>query len=368
MSYNAFFAIFLLMTICMYLMLLNGKVSVRQGQKKILLVFLVLGSSILVLNKPIEVKDTVGYLEVFQSNSTLSYLISNYDIRYGNRYMGLDVGFLVYMFFIKSIGISFRGFTFINSILSLSLFIVGIYNITKEIQRNRNADILRIAMLVMIMYGVHYSAIALRGGLSIGFGLCAVAESLKKKKKIWLIILLLILSMFVQSMGVLNLFPIVFCIKNIGISKKNSIIILILMFFWFMLNMGSIVTPSIARFLLNFFSRSTIVGFSTKLKDADYRVGLRDWLMWMVSFILIYFSEDKNDHQKCLKTIMLCGIAMLCVGYPFRAFSRVVDYLFIYSVPIIYMNMEEYRVMSIRRLATMLSVLGLFAIQAVSVY
>jgi len=366
MTYNIFFCVFILFSIFTYMMLLNGKISVKH--KRLLLLIFVVSSSFFVSFKPMEVKDTARYLEVFGSNHSLQYIINNYDVRYGNRYMGLDIGFVLYMFFIKGLGITFRGFVFVNSIISLTIFIVGINSLCNEKKTKVNVDILRVAMLFMIMYGFHYSAIVLRGGLSIGLGICAVAESMKKKKKLWLIILLLALSMSVQSMGLLNIIPVFICMRDIRISRKNAMIVLTFVFVWFLFNIGSIVTPVIAQLLLRFLSWSPLVGFSTKVNDADYRVGLRDWLMWIISVILIYFSEDKNNRKMNLKMSMTCGMVLLCFGYPFRAFSRVVDYLFVYSVPVIYVNMEEHKRNSVTRYAALLATLGMIAIQVVAIY
>ena len=272
--------------------------------KTVFLLFNILTISFLMALRPLEVADTLGYVEIYEQSDAINEL----SFRFGLRYKGIEYCFVKLMSIFKKLGFHFRVFFGIISSLTCYLMISGMSR----------------------------CGIAIRSGLSIALGLCAVADWHEKKKI--RSILLLVCSICMHSMGTLFI-----CILILGSLKirgyiKGFIIEWGILFLGLLLNASQLIISTVAGIALSFFRYMGIQGFDSYLSTFDYQVGLTDWYMLILIGIIILICNINNIFFEKMSAIVGVGLIILGIAYPIRAINRAYDFFIIFIIPIISSN------------------------------
>ena len=146
--------------------------------KTVFLLFNILTISFLMALRPLEVADTLGYVEIYEQSDAINEL----SFRFGLRYKGIEYCFVKLMSIFKKLGFHFRVFFGIISSLTCYLMISGMSRCEKAITHRKSSNLITIWTIFLFYCGMHYCGIAIRSGLSIALGLCAVADWHEKKK------------------------------------------------------------------------------------------------------------------------------------------------------------------------------------------
>lgn len=300
--------------------------------KTVFLLFNILTISFLMALRPLEVADTLGYVEIYEQSDAINEL----SFRFGLRYKGIEYCFVKLMSIFKKLGFHFRVFFGIISSLTCYLMISGMSRCEKAITHRKSSNLITIWTIFLFYCGMHYCGIAIRSGLSIALGLCAVADWHEKKKI--RSILLLVCSICMHSMGTLFI-----CILILGSLKirgyiKGFIIEWGILFLGLLLNASQLIISTVAGIALSFFRYMGIQGFDSYLSTFDYQVGLTDWYMLILIGIIILICNINNIFFEKMSAIVGVGLIILGIAYPIRAINRAYDFFIIFIIPIISSN------------------------------
>ena len=306
----------------------------RKQSNLIYVLFLSLIMGILACCRPMIVADTQNYYEFFLQEQDWKGLFRN-GFFPGRRFNNMETLFALLVWGLKDAGFSFRAILFFFGFVNTFLFLFGAWKIAER-YFGEKTDIIHLIALYFSMFGLLYSCIAIRGGLSLGLSLCAIALLVNKK---WLPgILVLYLAVLSHVMALLSipaflLFMITMRAKK-PCSTKLILCVFFLCFFVLFFNLGSFFIETLAAFGLSLFSRWNISSMTKYLSEIlDKNVSIKCWILVISSFILLFILAKKTDQYKKLPYLVLVGALILSFLYPIRSISRAADYFYIFLLP-----------------------------------
>lgn len=301
-----------------------------------LLVFL-----IMVALRPLTVRDTVPYMNLF--NSMDSYQFTFGWGRNVSNVSRMEIGFINLCKLSSLISSSYRVFFFIVAFLSVgvgtlaTILISAGWNDGVKI----NYRILPALILFISYYGFLDSGIALRAGIAISFCLLSYAMLVHNRYVFSLLAYLLAFS-FHNSVLVFLIVILIYLIipaMNIKAYRILALTILGLYFFRFF-DLFQVFIIQIARFLANHIS--VLNFFNSYLNGEFLNSGfLKTILFFMLEFVYLTFcftDDISNKQKKTLNVIMLVSIIAALVG-SFPVIVRILDILFVVMLPALYFTL-----------------------------
>lgn len=363
-SYNLFFILYSIIAITGLIYFLI-RYKIRVVQENVFPIILIILLAILASIRPFEVKDTLTYYMQYKINYTIEELLKLGA--FGVRNNGMEVIYLVFMSLIKMLNIPFRGFLFISAFINCYTSYIGLLKIseylTKEKEFYKKNYNIGIIIYFISCFGLHYSCIAIRAGMSIGLGLLALGIFLtaKKKKEKFISIVLFCFSVLLHFTSLL--FIPICCIYFLHLKIKREIWglawIIALIMLWY--NVGIYITPVFVRFISRIISFIGIAGFSGYLYSLDVEVGTIDWLIVFFIGLIFLCVFIEHDHYRETAFIILFGLYIITLLYPIRAIERAYDFFLFFTIP--YM-VKSYEVCS-KNILLILSHLLYFALMFV---
>lgn len=345
MTVKVYYILYLLISVgCVFLLPYEKKLNNKsKSQIKFLIIILI---SLFMAFRPMDVPDTKVYYDMFVSKLNMSKIISD-GVHFGTRYNHMEIGYLVIQETFKCMCNSFRAFVFTMSLLTSSMIIngtIGIINIRSNIYGNteKNQRTLTVICCYFIFYGLLYSGIVIRGGLTIGIGIVVTYIYMKMTSKIKypICIILLLIAMSIQTFAFVYLMILLVFVLNLGIDKKYYKIWYIVLIILLLIHFGGLLTTQLINIFNMFRDNFGITAFSSYLQIDNY-VGRGDWYRLIVNGALVLFSYYDSDDGKPYLLLNAIGLSVMVIGYPFPAISRVADYFLISAIPLYTMFWNE---------------------------
>ena len=326
--YNLFFLLYVFILIVSWMLcIFENKLKTRD--KKLILLILIFILSSLMATRPEEIADTSNYIKIYNQVSGLN--MKSFHI--GKRFEGIEYSFAWLMkcfaYFFKTP----RALFFFCSFFTCISIMYGLCICEKYISEDKEIHIFANWALFLCSCGLHYCGIAIRGGLSIGLGLCAIAFLLSNKRKTACFFMLAALSMHSISILFIGIYIIMFFFP--AISKRTYLIVWTLLFVSLAFNLGRFWIGGLSQALLGILLQFGVQGFDSYLSFMDYEVGITDWYMLIVVGILLFCGFNKGKRSQKFEKVVFCGMVIISVAYPIRAVNRAYDYFLVFLIPLI---------------------------------
>lgn len=307
--------------------------------RKVLYILLVLGYIFFIGLRPIEIKDTQNYIDIYEHISVHNFYLPNF---FGKIY-GVEYGFIYLIQIVKCLfGNNYRvlflivaSFNYIVSMYGIRLIIEGI--IKKEMTEYEKREIIcqkkGIGFLLFNSYiGFLYSGISMRAGITFALSYCAIGYFIKKKY--WKCCLSLIVAFLFQRTVAIIVIALICYNKLPVFSRKIYFIIWGVLGGMLIGQIGGYCINGVVAFINILIEKFHVGGYSGYLQNFDVAVGKIDiWLWFMAGIFLLYRVRLKTYYK--LINVYLTGIVIIIFIYPIRAASRLYDYFIIFFVPVL---------------------------------
>lgn len=249
-----------------------------------------------------------------------------------NSFYNYEFGFFGLMHISKSVGLDFRMFSLLLTVINISI----IYQASKRIFKKQflYGDVkffLPFFLIYISYFGFLYNLIVLRAGISIT--LVFFSLSLFIDRKYFFSILVLFISVFFHRSALVGVIVFSFFYFIPVLSRKSYYV------FWFFLLALYILRVDIS--VLN-IDVNLILGLSDSKIDnlfgsylaKGFNVSRYSFriLLYLLSIPFIIKSCDRNNTFSKLLNIFMLGIFLQILFQGFAAFTRVSDYFTFYSV------------------------------------
>ena len=334
-SYNLFYVVFFISSSFLYLTIFIKRYFREHPViNDILGIIFICLFSLWASFRPKTVPDTRNYYGIYSIIDKISFGFGGVF----NRVKAVDAeyGFALLTRFLKMLGCSFMIYMFIIALIKNINTVLGIRFMCEYIDKKHKYDYFTVFVLFLIFLGLHNFCIAVRAGLSIGFGLCGIGVFLKYKKTV-LAVLLILLSILFQSMGIVFVPIMIMCAVKINLEKKQFLYIWLASFFLVLLGIPGYFVKIIVKILLLIISRLGVSAFNEYLEATSGGGNAAINVIFRVfSFGLITWMAYRKDEKfKKIAVVMLLGILAQTFCYPIEGLYRVMEYLFIFIIPII---------------------------------
>lgn len=335
---------FFYMAVCVCISILSAYVRVSKKQMAIIVGLLIISNGFIVAFRPIEVADTMEYVNVYQRSLSIiqNYRINNImDFFFNRNYHSMEIGFLYLMYMFYKLGFSVKFFFFSISVIMSIATLTGVYYIVKycigasEISSALYPKIIILWEIYMLWEGILYTSVAIRSGIALGISLLALGLFLEKKKRV-ISIVIFVFSVTIHSTAIS--FVIILAVFIWGTSKLTKQIFTIA---WIALVIGYIFrigdyTVKFALLITNWiFGLLKINAFSSYFLDIEFAFQKREFfLLILIGIIVIYIYRNDKIFSK-LGTIILIGLAIYTFAYPIHAISREADLFTVFLLPML---------------------------------
>lgn len=329
--------------LCFSYWILEAKID--KNSRKYILFVLILGFSILMACRPMETKDTAGYIDFFE-NLDINRKYSFHLLQRFQEKQGYEYGFLYLVLFARKLHLSYRCFFFLVAFFNIVISVTCLQRM-KNIclpERNMGRELYGAVLTGYVAYlGVLYNGNGLRAGLSMSLSFLSIDCYLKKKYKFAVIYGIIAFSC--QRVCIVLILALLmdkfFKIKN----KKQCIAIWLFQGFMLVINLGNFCIEVIANGTRNFLYGFNINGFSGYLIEFYDSVGIITWFIWIVIGACIWAWNDEKNYKFFLR-IVLVGGWIIAFLYGVIAISRMYDYYIVFSMPML--SSRYYQVPQVR--------------------
>lgn len=326
---------FYLLYIMLFILLLFSwklhiKFSIKTNKRFILFYIFLL--ALLMANRGVTIHDTQNYINIYER---VTYdMITHFSLL--EKYLGVEYGFILLICIFKKLGIGVRIFFF--SIAFFNCF-VTIDTLTEIawFWIEKKKDKISVMYLTLILYiagfGMLYTGIAIRGGLSIALCLFSMKLVICDQKKIKAFILgIIAFSMHRMAINLVFMLCIIYFVKVNNVKLQLGILFSEALLFF------SGITIPVMYFITNkmlFFNFTLgINGYSSFINGLDTQIGKIDIYILLVCFLIISLTRSYEGMSQA-KNIILAGGLILTFGYGIRALSRIYDYYMIMQIPLL---------------------------------
>lgn len=296
----------------------------KRKLKKFYLIILAMLFSFVAANRLISVPDTEAYIEYF---NVLSIDIQQNGLLHYTEIF--EIGFEMLSRLLLVCGFGHRSIFFIFA------FIVSLLG---QIVFNDREFPIIVWLLFISFYGIYFSFVILRAGISI-MCFCTFIKYIKTKK-CGSVISLIVAILFHKSV----LFPfLIYLLINVCRFKKSfkrEIIVLIVLTMFYVFSVGNMITIKILNYLNNFIQNSLWDRFSYYLQDFETKIfNISFRLMFnLLIYVFAEYVRYKNKNLILSSTDFLMN-KLIYLGLCLELFcgsntviGRIVDYLFIFNV------------------------------------
>lgn len=311
----------------------------KQHEQKVIIGILFLYSLLIAL-RPLDTKDTLAYVNLY--NQIDGLVLPAFGLF--SKVKGIEYGFIVLMKIMSFFCIPYQLFLFILA-FSTNLLIYSFFTYFIKVYYPslfEKSNILIIILLFYICsYGLMYSGVAIRAGLSVGVMLLGIR--ILEQKHIKSAILLMLIAFSFHKMCIVILIAYMIW-KYIPVLEKRTYFIITLL-------LGLLLVSGATDFLLRISLSSIngiltflgIHGYSAYFNSIDSAIGIIDLYWLFYTLVLCYFLSNEKADKKVFQ-IILSGLLVISFFHGIRAINRIYDYFYIFSiVPICKMIYAENR-------------------------
>lgn len=299
---------------------------------------LVVAFLLLVYNRPLFFRDTLAYIRSYDA-AKWEY-IKNIDIFGKEAHTQMEYGYVLIMLIFKSMGLPFR---FLSAIITLFNIITCFYaskfycELLTGDNIGSNHSFTSFWAIFLVHFGLLYSFVVIRGGFT--YSLLMIAACFVLRAKYVPAAVLFVIAFSIQRLSIIGIVPIIaFTLyKKIRLSKKTFLVCYVVIFvIWLIESSSHILINTVGALLAQWYN--SII--STNIYALTSRsFGITDTIFMIGYFIngIVYYVEYKKTHMyMTLSLIYLMSIGAVAVLCGNSTFYRMSDYLYIYSIPMNY--------------------------------
>jgi hypothetical protein len=303
--------------------------KVRNKDRKYVMGLLIILFSILMAIRPLEMPDTLGYVQNFDYFQPGQ----RYQVNFFQKYMGnYEYGYIFLIQFFKRFSNNCRLFFFFTALVGTCLAVFGLKQLSDKIAVKNSGMYAPVFAIYIASFGLLYNGISVRAGLAMGMGIVAVNFVMDRK---WIrggIILLTALT--IQRSAVL-FFLVLFAVRFMpALRRKTHIFIWIMEGVILFSGFGDKVFPFISRILYSIIVKYHMTGFGGYLLEVGGGIGLRTTYYWLLYGILVLFLFYSRNYEKYFNIIML-GSFIVVFMHGISAIARAYDMFYLFSVPLL---------------------------------
>lgn len=307
--------------------------------------------------RPLDVPDTLAYVNIFNKDINISTLISN-GFALGRRYQSIEYIFVIIAQLFKRVIPSYKLFFIIISYVSSRLILSGTVACVKYINNEKendltaNAPIISVWALYIMCFGLLYNCIAVRAGLTMGLGIFAIGYYLENKswKRIIISIIIIVFASSIQTFAIVYLAILAVVVFDIKIEKKIYIFLWSICLVLLAANFAGRYIDELVQQLFAIKAGLGIDAFSSYLNEIDIRVAKQDWYRVIVEgLVVLVIYNDTDNRYKNYAVLNLIGICTIAVLYPINAVSRMADYFFLFIIPLVSSYLGKERKLTINK-------------------
>ena len=324
---------FLLLGILIFVAYFLGNFNYSKGKREELLIgtIIVIFFSVAMAWRPLEFPDTKSYNEIFQNID----MKKHYGFDPFGEILSVEYGFLYLMKFVKRFTDNVHIFYLCLNLLTCSLFMYGAKRVTEQVLNIRFHSLALLAVY-MAYFGMYYTGIAIRQGLSLSLGICCIP--LIKEKKYLKVCILLMLSFLVHRLAITNIGVfIIFIFFHQDFGRKKYFIVWIACGLYLFFNTSIFLQEMFAGLLsriLPLIHMESFLYYITDYMLDVFRISKLNIFLWLFIGILTFYNNKAWD-TKCLLNIVYAGLILSILLYTMKGSSRIYDYFTIYSVLIV---------------------------------
>ena len=320
-----------LIVICIIYMYIDP--HIMEYQRKYIQGSIVLIAAIVYALRPLDTKDTAGYVNGF-------FKFENYSLVHLSllqKYEGYEVGYIAIVKLFREYSDNYRLFFFAISLIGLSLAVYSLNRYASFYYKKEKAMVKQglsgtVLAAYVAMYGFLYHGISVRAGLSLGLAL--YASVLLLDNKYIRAVLFVILAFSIQRTTALVL--VAYCIyRYMPVFSRGAHAL-----FWsiggalMLTGCTTWLLNTIVRLLISLMEQYQVSGYTAYMTSLDPDVGITDIYKWLLYGLMILLANEKDIMKRLLNVVMI-GAMIVVFMHDIRSVSRAYDLFYVFSIPIL---------------------------------
>ncbi len=341
----------------------NFNYSKRKRDELLIGSIIIVCFSVMMAWRPLEFPDTRGYNEIFQRINWKEY----YGFDPFGEIFTVEYGFLYFMRFVKQIVNNVHIFYLSLNLLTCFLFMYGAKRVTEHVL-NRRFNYLVVLAVYMSYFGMYYTGIAIRQGLSLSLSVCCIP--LIKERKYIKVCILFILSFLIHRLAVVNIGVFfIFIFFNQDFGRKIYFIVWSICGLYLLFNTSTFIQEAFAGILsriLPLIHMESFMYYITDYMQDVFQISKLNIFLWLFVGLLTFYN-NKGGNIKCLLNIVYAGLILSILLYTMKGSSRIYDYFTIYSVMIVGCAMSKIRMLNMK-LTSLLINFSIFGVMTAKIF
>ena len=232
--------------------------------------------------RPLYFPDTKGYHEIFRMiDSNKQYGFDPFG-----EIFTVEYGFLYLMKFVKQFTNNVHIFYFCLNLLTSTLFLYGAKQVTEQVL-NMEFNGLAVLAIYMAYFGMYYTGIAIRQGLSLSLSICCIP--LIKKRSYIKVCILLMLSFFIHRLAIINIGVfIIFAFFNQDFGKRKYAIVWMACGVYLLFNTSTWIQELFAGILsklLPLIHMESFMYYITDYMQDVFQISKLNILIWLFTYV-----------------------------------------------------------------------------------
>ncbi len=355
--------------LCIIMRIMQGAISKQQQWIEIF--FFVIIVALISAYRPLDMSDTGDYEYLYRNIGNVDFnnlgLFARIILHGGARsdYINVEVGFCLLMRYASYMGLSFRLFSFSLSIVISLVTLMGLFNISKYLQKE-SIDRITILNAYLLFDCFRATSVTIRAGISIAFCLVAIGNLLQKKG-LTISAVSFILAVYLHNASVLIIPIATLLLLHISISKRTFMCIWLISMMVMLLNLSQRIYPLFMEVIISTLKFSGIEKFVLSAGNTRLFVPIRHLVLNFFAGFVALFTYTNEKRNATMSFIVLCGIVLFALGYPMKSSYRITEYFFLFLIPLFsYRTSKRCGMIYKNTFVALIGCLGLFFIQIYS--
>ncbi len=290
----------------------------------------------LVYYRPSYFRDTLAYENSYET-LRWSYM-KGFDLLAKEPHTYTEYGFVFIELIFKSLGFSFPLF---SSCLSL-FFILSIYYFCNTCYEHLAGNVVErkyffaFYSIFLSYFGLFYNFVAIRSALSFAF--LAIAACFAVRKKTLKMLVFLLIAFSIQRLSIIGAAPILVLMFEKMTIKKSQFLPLwiILSAAWILERRTHFLINTVGVYIQQLYNNIMHTGIYMGF-DKGQAASITGFIMcfvYILNGLIYYLNYQENKRYESFAIIYLISIVILTITSTFSGFYRIVDYLYLFSLPV----------------------------------
>ena len=292
---------------------------------------------LLVYFRPPFFRDTEGYANAYKLVQW-NYL-RNIDLWAKEPNTYTEYGFVFIELIFKTFGFSFPLFS-----VCIALFtIISIYFLCNTCYEYLDGDrverkhFFTYYAIYLSYFGLLYNFVTIRSGLS--FALLSIAAYFAIKKKPIKMLIFLLIAFSIHRLSIIAVIPLLLLTIDRFLLKKSQFLTMwiVLVVAWGIERSSHLLLNTVGLYVQNLYNNMVHIGFYNFSNFLVSSITTTvQCFVYIVNGFIYYYNYQEEEHYSSFSIIYLLSMAALSVTSTSAVFYRVVDYLYLFSIPVNY--------------------------------